>query len=120
MTSIDRHHQNLQRLQEQLEGLERAKILKPVEDHVRLQQNIEEKKAEIDRYKREHPQADRLNASVLQNVPPLLPYLADRNPQRDDLNAVLKKLKQKSTNRPIVCILHGDGTQRVKLHPRQV
>ncbi|MEY2976275.1 MAG: hypothetical protein ACO3NK_05305 [Prochlorotrichaceae cyanobacterium] len=102
---------NLQFLEEQLAGLEKAKILAPVEDQVRLQQQIKEKKEEIDRYKREYPQADRLNASVAQNVPPLLPYLADRDPQRDDLDAVLKKLKQQSTKRPIVCILHGDEKQ---------
>lgn len=48
-----------------------------------------------------------IDKTVRKEIPPLLPYLCDRNPQEDDLeDAVLLRLKRRSEN-PFLCLIYG-------------
>lgn len=107
----DHLDQNLQRLDEQLADLENAQILADQGNKAIYRQRIQDKKAEIDRYRQDR--ADRFvwNPTISKNIPYLLPYLPDRDPQRDELDEALKQFKQQHSKRPIVCILHGDEKQ---------
>ncbi|MCH7813718.1 MAG: protein kinase [Planctomycetes bacterium] len=44
-------------------------------------------------------------------VPPLLPYLTDRNDQDHVLRLALREVDANSEQRPLICIIHGDEYQ---------